>query len=79
MDMRSNEEKVIVVSRMETRSRLDWHAGKCDIQRNKKNKRLLRYTVIFAAVSVFLGVGGAFFFSESRSGSGRYEPHDGRV
>lgn len=62
MDMRSNEEKVIVVSQMETRSRLDWHTGECDIQRNKKNKRLLRYTVIFAAVSVFLGIGGIVAF-----------------
>ena len=62
MDMQSNEEKIIVVSQMETCSRMDWHARECDTQRNKKNKRLLRYTVIFAAVSVFLGVGGTFVF-----------------
>ena len=60
--MRSGEKRTVVVSQMETCSRLNWHVGDVPAHRNIKNKRLLRYTMIFAAAFVFLGVGGVFVF-----------------
>ena len=62
MNMRSGEGTTIVVSQMETCSRPNWEADDCRTHMNTKNKRLLRYTIIFAAAFLFLGVGGTMAF-----------------
>lgn len=56
--MQKKERAIVVVSQMKTRSLPPWSKTDQYTPKKKKNKQLLRYSVLFAAVFLFLGIGG---------------------
>lgn len=58
--MQEKGREVIVVSQMKTRAHPEWSRNDRHIRKKNRNKQLLRYTMLFAAVFLFLGIGGTF-------------------